>query len=489
MYGKQKGAPLMNEEQPNTGGEDIQFFAKHEKIYPRAVAGRFRRLKWAVLSVCLAIYYIAPFLRWDRGANAPDQAILIDMPHRRAYFFFIEIWPQEVYLLTGVLILAAVCLFFATALFGRVWCGYLCFQTVWTDLFMLVERRIQGDRNARMKLDSGPWTFNKLWRKAATQVVWVLIGLVTAGTFVFYFNDAPTLVHDMLHGQVSTTVLGFMGGLTFSTYLMAGIAREQVCTFMCPYARFQSAMFDEDSLIITYDPDRGEPRGKKKKDENWDERGHCIDCERCVQVCPTGIDIRDGLQIQCIACGLCVDACDDVMDKLGLPRGLVRYDTERNMKLKREGRENEILSHFSRPRTWWYALILCVVGGMMVYALATRVTTELHILHDRNPLLVQLSSGDIRNGYHVKILNKTHQDRHFRLAVDGLKDAGVALKGVENGSTIGDLFVPADTVGDFKVFVTAPNQGVPQKDFTFSIHEIDGDAHDEYESVFISEKP
>ena len=246
--------------------DDIQFFAKREKIYPRSVKGRFRTLKWSILTICLAIYYLAPFLRWDRGGNAPDQAILIDLPARRAYFFFIEIWPQEVYILTGVLILAAVSLFFATALFGRVWCGYLCFQTVWTDLFMLVERWIQGDRNARMKMDGGPWNLNKLWRKAATHLAWLFIGLVTAGTFVFYFNDAPTLWHELLHFQAGPKVWGFIAGLTFSTYLMAGIAREQVCTFMCPYARFQSAMFDEDSLIITYDPDRGEPRGKKKKD-------------------------------------------------------------------------------------------------------------------------------------------------------------------------------------------------------------------------------
>ncbi len=469
--------------------EEIQFFAKHEKIYPRAVKGYFRRLKWIVLSVCLAIYYVTPFLRWDRGDNAPGQGILIDLPARRAYFFFIEIWPQEVYILTGVLILAAVVLFFSTALFGRVWCGYFCFQTVWTDLFMLVERLIQGDRNARMKRDKGPWTLDRIWRMAATHLAWLFIALATAGTFVFYFNDAPTLWGQLLHLEAGPKVWGFIGGLTFTTYLMAGIAREQVCTFMCPYARFQSGMFDEDSLIITYDTDRGEPRGKKKKDENWDERGHCIDCDRCVQVCPTGIDIRDGLQIQCIACGLCVDACNDVMDKLNLPRGLVRYDTERHMKLKREGREDEMLSHLSRPRTWWYMLIMCVVGGLMIYALASRVTTELHILHDRNPLLVQLSDGSIRNGYAVKILNKTHEDRRFKLSQEGLDGAVVQLKGVMNGSTIDDLHVEADTVGDFKVFIVAPKQEAAQKEFTFRIEELDGDAGDDYESIFISEKP
>lgn len=475
---------------PKEQGEDhIQFFAKRVKIYPRAIAGTFRRLKWLILTICLGIYYVTPFLRWDRGENAPDQAVLIDIPARRAYFFFIEIWPQEVYLLTGVLILAAVVLFFATALFGRVWCGYLCFQTVWTDLFMLVERKIQGDRNARMKLDQKPWSFDWIWRKAATHIVWVLIGLVTAGTFVFYFNDAPILWSNLIHGQAGTTVWGFIAGLTISTYVMAGIAREQVCTFMCPYARFQSAMFDNDSLIIGYDEQRGEPRGKKKKDDDFSKRGHCIDCDRCVQVCPTGIDIRDGLQIQCIACGLCIDACNDVMDKLGLPRGLVRYDTANHMKLKAEGKSDQIVSHFARPRTYWYLFILAAVAGAMIYALASRVTTELHVLHDRNPLMVQLSDGSIRNGYEVKILNKTHEDRHFKLTIDGLDDAQIQLKGVTGGMTPDNLFVAADAVGNFRIFVIAPAQDSAQSDFNFAIKDINGEAHDDYESVFISQKP
>ena len=270
----QKRPKLMDQHQNSTehssgsssasGGNsgDIQYFAAQEQVYPKAVSGRFRTLKWAAVIVCLAIYYISPFLRWTRPGDLPDQAILIDLPARRAYFFMIEIWPQEVYYLTGILIFSAITLFFVTSLFGRVWCGYFCFQTVWTDLFMKVERMIQGDRNARMRLDKSPFSFERIWKKALTHLAWLFIGFVTAGAFVLYFNDAPTLIKDALQFNVSTTVLGFVGGLTLSTYIMAGFAREQVCTYMCPYARFQSAMFDKDTLIIGYDETRGEPRGK-----------------------------------------------------------------------------------------------------------------------------------------------------------------------------------------------------------------------------------
>ncbi|MCB1538827.1 MAG: cytochrome c oxidase accessory protein CcoG, partial [Alphaproteobacteria bacterium] len=271
----------------------LESFAKQQKVYPKSIWGRFRRLKWAVLALLLGLYYLAPFVRWDRGPNAPGQAILIDMPHRRAYWFWIEIWPQEVYILTGILIVSAVALFFVTSLFGRVWCGYLCPQTVWTDLYIWVEKQIQGDRNARMRLQEGPWTFERIFKTGLTHLIWLLIALMTGGAFVLYFTDAPTLVQNMLHFDVSTTTLGFILGLTFSTYLMAGFAREQVCTYMCPYARFQSAMFDKDTLIIGYDAKRGEPRGSFKKGASWEGRGHCIDCTQCVQVCPMGIDIRN----------------------------------------------------------------------------------------------------------------------------------------------------------------------------------------------------
>ena len=307
-----------------SAGNQDQLFEKQERIYPKRVQGKLRNLKWFIMVITLGIYYLTPFIRWDRGPYAPDQAVLIDLERGRAYWFWIEIWPQEIYILTGILILAAIGLFFVTSLLGRVWCGYFCFQTVWTDLFVWVERLVQGDRVKRKRLREGPWTFEKMYKLAITHTIWLAIAWWTAGSVVLYFNDAPALVMSFFRFDVSPTVLGFMIGLTFSTYLMAGFAREQVCNFMCPYARFQSAMFDKDTLIIGYDESRGEARGKHKKGDDWEGRGHCIDCSACVKVCPAGIDIRDGLQMECIACGLCVDACNNIMEKVDLPKGLIR---------------------------------------------------------------------------------------------------------------------------------------------------------------------
>ncbi|MCB9964870.1 MAG: cytochrome c oxidase accessory protein CcoG [Rhodospirillales bacterium] len=467
--------------------QDIQLFKKQERIYPRRVSGIYRNLKWIAMIVCLGIYYTTPFIRWDRGPNAPDQAVLIDLSRGRAYWFWFEIWPQEIYILTGVLITAAIGLFLVTSLLGRVWCGYFCFQTVWTDLYIWVERIVQGDRNKRKKLREGPWTFEKIYKMIITHILWLAIGWFTAGSFVLYFNDAPTLVHDFLTFNVSSTVMMFVIGLTLSTYIMAGFAREQVCTFMCPYARFQSAMFDKDTLIIGYDVDRGEPRGKHKKGDSWDGRGHCIDCTACVQVCPMGIDIRHGLQMECIACGLCIDACDDVMTKLDLPKGLIRYDTENRLEACHDGKKPDKL-HFIRPRTLYYMAILCVVGGLMLYALVTRTPLELNVLHDRNPLFVHLTGGEIRNGYDIKILNKTHEHRNYALEVEGLEQAKLSIKSAGD-VTPDQLYVEADKVGHFHVLVEAPLE--PQKPVNIMFRLVDkANGHAvEHESVFMSKRP
>ena len=461
----------------------LQYFAKQERIYPKRVWGTFRKLKWAAMIATLGIYYLAPFIRWDRGPAAPDQAILIDLEHARAYWFWIEIWPQEVYYLTGILILAAIGLFFVTSLFGRVWCGYFCPQTVWTDLFVWVERIFQGDRNARKKLREGPWTWDKTRKLAATHLTWLVIAWCTAGSFVLYFNDAPTLVRSFFELDVSPTVLMFVCGLTFSTYLMAGFAREQVCTYMCPYARFQSAMFDKDTLIISYDEERGEPRGKHKKGESWDDRGHCINCSLCVQVCPMGIDIRDGLQMECIACGLCVDACDGVMEKIELPKGLIRYDTENHMQAKVKGGAEKF--KFLRPRTIYYSCVLALVGGIMLYALINRSPLDITVLHDRNPLFVQLSSGDIRNGYILKIQNKTHEHRTYQLSVHGLENPDISIKAAGHIDK-NSLYVAADSVGSYHVYVSANTSPSKPRDITFTLQ--DQDVSDTYESVFITRR-
>lgn len=436
--------------------------------------------------VTLGIYYLAPFIRWDRGPNAPDQAILIDLNNGRAYWFFIEIWPQEVYYLTGILVLAAIVLFFVTSLFGRVWCGYTCPQTVWTDLYVWVERIVQGDRAARKRLHEAPWSFEKVRKLALTHFIWLVIAWCTGGAFVLYFNDAPTLVRSFFDFDVSPTVLAFIGGLTISTYVMAGFAREQVCTYMCPYARFQSAMFDEDTLIIGYDEKRGEPRGSHKKGESWDGRGDCIDCTACVQVCPTGIDIRHGLQMECIACGLCVDACNNIMDKVERPRGLIRYDTMRHMKLKAQGIEQQF--RILRPRTIYYGAVISGVCLIMLTALLTRSNLEMTALHDRNPLFVKLSDGTIRNGYEIKILNKTHDDRTFRLSLEGLEDAVINVRSAGD-VTPDQIFVPADSVGHYHIFVLAPMKPDDPKDIVFTLKDKNSDQSDTYESVFISRRP
>lgn len=468
---------------PEAQNKPAKLFARREKIYPRKVSGRYRQLKWLAMAVTLAIYYLAPFIRWDRGPNAPDQAILIDLPARRAYWFFIEIWPHEVYYLTAILIFSAIALFFVTSLFGRVWCGYFCPQTVWTDLFIAVEHIVQGDRVARQRLDKMPLCFEKIWKKALTHALWIGIGLATAGAFVFYFNDAPTLWTHVLNLEVSPTVMGFVASLTFSTYLMAGFAREQVCTYMCPYARFQSAMFDKDTLIIGYDVDRGEPRGKHKAGTSWENRGHCIDCTACVQVCPAGIDIRKGLQMECIACGLCVDACNDIMDKINLPRGLIRYDTERRI----EAKASQNIKHLPifRPRTFYYMSVLLFVTVLVMYGQITRKPFEIHALHSRNPLFVNLSDGQVRNGYDIKILNKTHDNENFSLRVENIQDTKIEIRSAGH-ITPDQLPVPADNVGSFHVFVTAEPQKENSQHIYFILRNNLTGREEKYKSMFIS---
>ncbi len=471
-----------------------KLFAGRVKVHPMNVRGTFRRLKWAALGLLLAIYYLVPWIRWDRGPDAPNQAVLIDLPGRRAYFFFIEIWPQEVYYLTGLLILAAIGLFWITSLLGRVWCGYACPQTVWTDLFMLVERWIEGDHNARMKLDKQPTTGSKLAKRTAKHTVWIVIAAATGGAWVLYFKDAPTAVYEIFTLQASLALYGFAALFTATTYLLAGWAREQVCVYMCPWPRFQAAMFDEDTMVVTYESWRGEPRGKPKKgkahvsprevpatpasesrpglaaidwekanelygEEKVDGLGDCIACNKCVAVCPTGIDIRDGVQLECIGCALCIDACNDVMDRLNRPRNLITYDTLRNQDLRAQGLPPKL--RLVRPRTVFYTLLLAVVAGAMLWSLAFRATLDINVLHNRTPLYVTLSDGDIRNGYTVRILNKTREDRAFTLSVAGLEDMRLSVVGAEvSPDQTARLTARPDTTATYRVHVTAPRESL-----------------------------
>jgi len=465
-------------------------YADRIKVHPKDVRGRFRTVKWAALGVLLGIYYILPWVRWDRGPNAPDQAVLIDMANRRTWFFFIELWPQEVYYFTGLLVLAALGLFLVTSLAGRVWCGYACPQTVWTDLFLWVERRIEGDRNARIKLDAEPFGWRKARKRITKHAIWLVIAAVTGGAWIMYFNDAPTVVREIFTGEASLTVYGFVALFTGTTYLLAGWAREQVCTYMCPWPRFQAAMFDEDTLVVTYQRHRGEPRGKLRKGAVQDGAplGDCVACNQCVAVCPTGIDIRNGIQLECIGCALCIDACDAVMDKIGKPRGLIGYDTERNRLNRAAGRPTEY--RLVRPRTAIYATLLAIVGVFMLWGLTTRSSLGLNILHDRSPLFVTLANGDIRNGYTVKILNMSRSARTFSLDVDGLAGAAVTVAGAA-GEDRPVLTADADSVATHQVFVRVPRSAVSEEvvPITFRVAEAGGGETAVHETVFRGPKP
>jgi cytochrome c oxidase accessory protein FixG len=449
-------------------GVELGLYAARQKIYPQAVSGRFRNIKWAILVVTLGVYYLLPFVRWDRGPNAPSQAVLVDLEHRRFYFFFIEIWPQEVYYLTGLLIVAAVALFLMNAVAGRLWCGYLCPQTVWTDLFFAVERLIEGDRRERMKKDGEKWTLETFAQSILKHWIWLMIAWWTGGAWVLYFADAPTLVYQLATFQGPVTAYIWIAILTFTTYFFAGHMREQVCTYMCPWPRIQAALTDEWALNVTYRYDRGEPRNSLKKAvalrEAGQPAGDCVDCNQCFNVCPTGVDIRDGLQIDCIQCGLCIDACDNVMVKIGRPTGLIGYDTDINVKRREEG-QPELKTRILRARTIVYAVVIAIVGSTMAVALATRNSSGLAVIHDRNPLFVTLQDGGIRNAYTVRLSNKIPETRTFEIRVAGFEPSQVDSAGGKRGANGWPvLSVQPDQTLEDRVFVTLPRAAVRHDD-------------------------
>ncbi len=446
----------------NPADLDIDYgplYAARKKVYPQSVSGAFRNIKWALLIACLGVYYLLPFVRWDRGPNAPDQAVLIDFPSRRFYFFFIEIWPQEVYYFTGLLIIAAMTLFLMNALGGRIWCGYLCPQTVWTDLFYAVERLIEGDRRQRMLKDKEKLTPRRVAEIGLKHTIWLLIAWWTGGAWVLYFADAPTLVRELATGQAPAVAYVSIAILTFTTYTLAGHMREQVCVYMCPWPRIQAALTDEWALNVTYRYDRGEPRTSIKKAADLKARGlpagDCVDCYQCVAVCPTGIDIRNGAQLECIMCGLCIDACDRVMTKLGRPTGLIAYDNDINIKRRLEGKAP--IYRLVRARTVVYSAIILIVGAVMIYSLATRRYLEVNVLHDRNPVSVALSDGSVRNAYTVHFLNKRPIDRTIALDIDGLPSAAVHVVGLDTVVAGRPLIaIGPDQTREVRVLVTVP---------------------------------
>jgi polyferredoxin len=436
--------------------DDGAMYAAHQKIYPREISGRFQRLRTAAVFLLLGIYYLFPWLQWDER-----QMVLFDLPARKFYILGIVFWPQDFFYLAALLIIAALSLFFFTAMAGRLWCGFACPQTVWTEVFLWMERWVEGDRNARMKLDKGPWNARKIRLKATKQFLWVTFALWTGFTFVGFFTPIRELAGNFASFSLGGWEWFWFLFYSLATYGNAGFLREQVCKYMCPYARFQSAMFDKDTLIISYDEARGEPRGARKKSiKSVAERrsaslsdlvteatrlsgvaesrvpspesrdadapsqpaastlGDCIDCKACVIVCPVGIDIRDGLQYECIGCAACIDACDEVMDKMGYPRGLVRYSTEHALK----GEPTRII----RKRTIFYALLLTAIVSALLLSIANRVPLMVDVIRDRGALYRESSEG-IENSYQLKVMNKTEKARSYRIEM--LEPASVRYLG------------------------------------------------------------
>ena len=462
-------------------------YAAREPIFPRRVKGTFRTLKWWIMGVTLAIYYLTPWIRWDRGPNLPDQAVLVDLANRRFYFFWIEIWPHEFYFVAGLLIMAGLGLFLFTSALGRVWCGYTCPQTVWTDLFILVERWIEGDRNARVKLHRAPWSARKVRLRVSKWIVWLLIALATGGAWVFYFADAPTLAHQLATFGAPGVAYGTIFVLTATTFIFGGFMREQVCIYMCPWPRVQAAMMDPDTITVAYREWRGEPRGKGMRRRAIAEKvpaagpqsgvrspdtpmpgrpsgvggpipdptrpGDCIDCNACVNVCPMGIDIRDGQQLACITCALCIDACDDVMAKIGQPRGLIDYMALSDEPVERAGGQAKaVWKHIFRPRTILYSALWAAFGLAMLYALFIRPEIDLTVAPVRNPTFVTLSDGSIRNTYDIRLRNKHGEERPFRMTVAGDPAMRIQLE----GTAYQTVLVPADTTRMQRVHLVVP---------------------------------
>ena len=463
-----------------------------EPIFPRRVKGTFRTLKWWIMGVTLAIYYLTPWIRWDRGPNLPDQAVLIDLAHRRFYFFWIEIWPHEFYFVAGLLIMAGLGLFLFTSALGRVWCGYTCPQTVWTDLFILVERWIEGDRNARVKLHRASWSAKKVRLRVTKWITWALIALATGGAWVFYFADAPTLAMQLATFSAPSVAYATIGVLAATTFVFGGFMREQVCIYMCPWPRVQAAMMDPDTITVAYREWRGEPRGKGMRRREIAEKvraagpqsgvrspgipmpgrpagvggpipdpatpGDCIDCNACVNVCPMGIDIRDGQQLACITCALCIDACDDVMSKIGKPRGLIDYMALSDEAAERSGAApQKIWKHIFRTRTILYSVLWGLFGLALVYALFIRSEIELTVAPVRNPTYVTMSDGSIRNTYDVRLRNKHGEERPFRVTLNG--DAAMRIQ--LEGNAYETVTVPADTTRLQRVHVIVPKGSAP----------------------------
>jgi cytochrome c oxidase accessory protein FixG len=411
---------------------EVHLYQKRIPIFVRSVEGKFRNFKTGILVLAYTVFFSLPWVQWDRASSA-DQAIMFDLVSKRFFIFDLVVYPQDIFWLSMLLFIAAALLFFVTGLVGRAWCGYFCFQTLWTDMFMLIEHMIQGERPARMRLSKQPWNLEKVLKIGSSHFFMILVSFWTGFTFAAYFAYAPDLLHKFFTGEAVQAAYITVITLTITTYVAGGHAREQICNYICPYSRFQGVMYEQDTLAVSYDTRRGEgtagrslPKEGLRTREERQAKGHgdCIDCGFCVQVCPTGIDIRNGLQYQCISCGLCIDACNNIMDSVGFPRGLIRYDSERNLKSE----------HPEKPHLKWkslkvlgYASALIIMIGALGYNIGTRSDAEVRVQQIRQPLFVKLSDGSVRNRYQVHIVNKTEADQTYQVVVSGIPASALDL--------------------------------------------------------------
>ena len=463
---------------PEPAPSHLDLYEKRKAVFPKAVDGRFRRFKWLVMVVTLAIYYGTPWLRWDRGPYAPDQAVLLDLGNRRFFMFGIEIWPHEFYFVAGLLIMAGIGLFLVTSAVGRAWCGYSCPQTVWTDLFQHVDRLVDGDRNAQMRLEAAPWGPHKIFKRGLKWSIYLVISFWTGGAWIMYFADAPTLTREFWAGEAAPVAYATVAVLTATTFLLGGFMREQVCVYMCPWPRIQTAMLDEKSLIVTYKDWRGEPRGSvKKAEKNPGGVGDCVDCNQCVNVCPTGYDIRNGPDIQCITCALCIDACDTVMQQIGRPRGLIDYATLEDCEIERAGgAPKPIMKALFHTRTLVYLGVWGGIGLALLFALGVRTQIDLSVQKDRNPPFMLMSNGEIRNAYTLKLRNMQARPRPMQVTLDGLPGGVMWTDEMARDKASRDLTVTVapDQVEALRVYVVAPADSKEQS-FTFALKATDAE--------------
>lgn len=444
-----------------------------ETIHAKRMPGRFRNLKWLTMTPWL-FFFIGPYIQWNG-----HQALLFDIPGRKFYLFGVTIWPQDVWMLSLLLILLAITLFGVTAVAGRVFCGYFCFQTIWTDIYTWIEEKIEGNSIQRRKLDRAAWSAEKIRKKVTKHLLWLLVAILTGVTFAAYFTNSFELWQDYLTlsaPSIAWLVLAlFIGG----TYVLAGFMREQVCFWLCPYARIQSVMVDKDTILPTYDYHRGEPRGKiKGKGDDDGSRGDCIDCKMCVGVCPTGVDIREGMSEGCITCGLCIDACDSIMDKVDKPRGLIRYLSQKEMDAE------TLPALFKRPRVITYSLIFLLAFSGIIYGLNHIAPVELTVVHARQPLYMQMSDGSIQNRYTIKAVNKTEDDLPMHLSIESSIDGLMFAEGTER-----EVVLKAGKLIPFNLFLRAKKRDFKQSNIpvTFVLQSVDNDAlRFSYESAFIS---